>query len=185
MKNNPNFFSSQFKQINFLLNKIDFKKINQIVDLILSVKKNKRKVIIVGNGGSASTASHFSADLSVNGKIKTISFNEYNIITALSNDFGYEKWVEKCVEIYGKKKDVLILISCSGNSKNLVNANKLALKKGMKVITITGCSKKNKLNSNDKNLRVWIDSKEYNIIEIVHHTLLLTIIDNIIMKHKK
>ena len=54
----------------------------------------------------------------------------------------------------------------------------------MKVITITGCSKKNKLNSNNKNLRIWIDSKEYNVIEIVHHTLLLTIIDNI-MNHNK
>lgn len=184
MKNNFNFFSNQFKKINFLLNTIDFKKIKQIVDLILNVKKNKSKVIIVGNGGSASTASHFSTDLSVNGKIKTISFNEYNLITALSNDFGYEKWVEKCVEIYGKKKDLLIIISCSGNSKNLVRANKLALKKTMKVITITGCSKKNKLNSNNKNLRIWIDSKEYNVIEIVHHTLLLTIIDNI-MNHNK
>ena len=83
-----------------------------------------------------------------------------------------------------KKKDLLIIISCSGNSKNLVRANKLALKKTMKVITITGCSKKNKLNSNNKNLRIWIDSKEYNVIEIVHHTLLLTIIDNI-MNHNK
>ncbi len=184
MKNNLNFFSNQFKKINFLLCSIDLKKIKQIVDSILKVKKNKGKVIIVGNGGSASTASHFSVDLSVNGKIKTISFNEYNLITALSNDFGYEKWVEKSIEIYGKKMDLLILISCSGNSKNLVNANKLALKKGIKVITITGCSKKNKLNSNKKNLRIWIDSKDYNIIEIVHHTLLLTIIDNL-MKHNK
>jgi D-sedoheptulose 7-phosphate isomerase len=182
MKNNLNFFSNQFKQINYLLNSIDLKKIKQIVDFILKVKKNKSKVIIAGNGGSASTASHFSTDLSVNGKIKTISFNEYNLITALSNDFGYEKWIEKCIEIYGKKKDLLILVSCSGNSKNLVNANKQALKKGMKVITITACSKNNKLNSNPKNLRIWVNSKEYNIIEIVHHALLLTIIDNLMKK---
>ena len=161
MKNNLNFFSNQFKQINYLLNSIDLKKIKQIVDFILKVKKNKSKVIIAG---------------------KTISFNEYNLITALSNDFGYEKWIEKCIEIYGKKKDLLILVSCSGNSKNLVNANKQALKKGMKVITITACSKNNKLNSNPKNLRIWVNSKEYNIIEIVHHALLLTIIDNLMKK---
>ena len=171
------FFSNQFKKIHDHLLSVDEKKLKKICDLIKLTKKNNGKVIIAGNGGSAATASHFSADLSVNGKIKTVCFNEYNLITALSNDFGYEKWIKKCIEIYGKKKDLLILISCSGNSKNLINANIEAIQKGMKVITMTGCSKKNKLNLNSKNLRIWIDSKEYNVIEIVHHALLLSIID--------
>ena len=151
----------------------------KICKLIKITKKNNNKIIIAGNGGSSATASHFSADLSVNAKIKTINFNEYNLITALSNDFGYEKWIEKCLEIYGKKNDLLILISCSGNSKNLVRANLKALKKNIKVVTLTGCNKKNKLNSNKKNLNIWIDTKKYNVIETVHHALLLTIIDKL------
>ena len=66
---------------------------------------------LCGNGGSASIASHFSVDLSKNAKIKCINFNEANLLTCLSNDYGYEKWIEKALKIYGEQGDCLILIS--------------------------------------------------------------------------
>ena len=176
------FFLNQFKEINKHLINIEKSKLDLVSNLIIKTNKKKKNIFVVGNGGSAATASHFSSDLSINAKIKTINFNEYNLITALSNDFGYEKWVEKSLEIYAKNGDLLILISCSGDSPNLVYANKIAIKKKIKVITLTGCSKTNKLNSNPSNTKIWINSKKYNVIEIVHHTILLTIIDNIINK---
>ena len=177
MKNNLNFFSNQFKQINYLLNSIDLKKIKQIVDFILKVKKNKSKVIIAGNGGSASTASHFSTDLSVNGKIKTISFNEYNLITALSNDFGYENWVKKTLEFHADPKDLIIFISSSGESKNMINACKFSLKKKyFPIVTLTGFKKNNSLNKLG-HVNFWVNSKKYNHVENIHQFLLLSLTD--------
>ena len=92
---------------------------------------------------------------------------------------------KKSLEIYGSPEDLLILISCSGNSKNLINANAYAKSIGMKVATLTGCQKTNKLNSNKFNHSIWINSKDYNVIESIHHTILLTIVDSIKKKFKK
>ena len=77
---------------------------------------------------------------------------------------------------------MLILLSCSGNSKNLVNANLFAKKKGIKTITFTGCKKVNKLNKIKNSINLWIDSNKYNVIEIIHHMILLNIIDSLIKK---
>ena len=75
--------------------------------------------MIFGNGGSAAISSHVSIDLTKNAKIRTLNFNEADLITCFSNDFGYEKWVEKAVEYYHQKNDILILISSSGESRNV------------------------------------------------------------------
>ena len=131
--------------------------------LIVDTSNKGGKVIIVGNGGSATTASHVTVDLSLNSNIRSINFNEADLITCFANDFGYENWVKKSLEIYADPLDLLVLISCSGNSKNLVNANIFAKKKGLKVITLTGCKKNNKLNSMKNSLNIWINSKDYNI----------------------
>lgn len=177
-----NFFSKQFKEIYHHLSLVSDEKLNEICQIILKTKKNKGKIIIGGNGGSSATASHFSVDLSVNAGIKTINFNEYNLITALSNDFGYENWLSKCIEIHGNKNDLLILISCSGNSKNLIKAQQKAKKKKINVISLTGCKKNNKLNSSKNICKIWINSNKYNVIEIIHHTILLSIIDRLMKK---
>ena len=147
--------------------------------MILDTSDNGGKIIIVGNGGSAATASHVAVDLSLNSNVKAINFNEADLITCFANDFGYENWVKKSLEIYADPWDLLILISCSGNSKNLVNANLFAKKKGLKIVALTGCKKNNKLNSIKNNLNIWINSKEYNTIEIVHHSILLNIVDGL------
>ena len=107
------------------------------------------------------------------------------MITCFGNDYGYEKWVEKSLEFYADVGDTLILISCSGNSKNLVNAAKYALKKKINLVTMTGCKKNNGLNRINSKLRLWINSNSYNHIEILHHYVLLSITDKIILKKKK
>lgn len=75
---------------------------------------------------------------------------------------------------------MLILISCSGESLNLVKANEYALKNKINVVSLTGCKKSNSLNKKKNNLSLWIESNDYNHIEILHHTILLSVVDNII-----
>ena len=85
--------------------------------------------MIFGNGGSAAIASHVSVDLTKNANIRSVNFNEADLITCFSNDYGYERWVEKAIDFYADDKDVLILISSSGKSLNMINACKAAREK--------------------------------------------------------
>jgi D-sedoheptulose 7-phosphate isomerase len=180
-----NFYKKRFKLLNQLSNKLNTRDIEYLESMIIDTNEIGGKVILCGNGGSSATASHVSVDFTISTNIKAINFNEYNLITCFSNDFRYENWIKKSLEIYGSPKDLLILISCSGNSKNLINANNYAKNIGMKVATLTGCKKTNKLNSNKYNHSIWINSKDYNVVESIHHTILLTIVDSIKKKIKK
>jgi len=138
-----------------------------------------RKVIFAGNGGSAAMASHCSVDLTKAAGIRAINFNEADLITCFSNDFGYDDWVAKALQFYGDEGDCVVLISSSGNSMNLVNAAIEAKKLGMSVVTFTGFNKGNKLKQEGE-INLWVNSKAYNIIEMTHHIWLLAIVDVII-----
>ena len=142
-----------------------------------------KSIILLGNGGSASICSHVAVDLSQNAKVTAINFNESNLITCLSNDYGYAKWMEKALEIYHDSYDTVVILSCSGNSKNLVNAAKYALKNKLNLVTITSQTKNNKLKLiNKKGLNIWINTKSYNQAEIMFNSILLMIVDLIIGK---
>ena len=82
-------------------------------------------MIFIGNGASASLASHAATDFTKQAKIESIAFNDHNLITALANDYGYDNWVSKAIQYYVKPQDRVIFISVSGNSPNLVNGLKL------------------------------------------------------------
>jgi D-sedoheptulose 7-phosphate isomerase len=127
-------------------------------------------------------ASHISVDLTKNAGIRSINFNEPDLITCFANDYGYEHWLEKAVEFYGDKGDVFIGISSSGSSENILNGCRAALeKKFSKVITFSGMNFENPLRKlGDINL--WVNSKAYNHIENIHQFWLLAIVDVIIGK---
>ena len=167
-------FSSLVQPNDSLVNKII-----SVKEILLNAKKNNNKIMIFGNGGSAAIASHVSVDLTKNANIRCVNFNEADLITCFSNDYGYEKWIEKAVDFYADKNDTLVLISSSGKSKNMINACKAAKRKKIKVISLTGHSKNNPL-SKITNLSLWINSKAYNFIENTHQIWLLTICDLII-----
>ena len=163
-------------------NKDISEKIIKVKNILIETNKKNKKIMIFGNGGSAAIASHFSVDLTKNAKVRSINFNEADLITCFSNDYGYENWVAKAVEFYADEKDILILISSSGKSMNMINACKAAKnKKISKIITFTGHDKNNKL-SQLGDLNFWIDSKAYNFVENAHQVWLLTIVDLIIGK---
>ena len=149
--------------------------------LILDAKKSGNKLIFGGNGASASIASHASLDFTKQGGIRSVNFNEPTLITAFSNDFGYENWLKKAVEYYADVNDVLILISSSGNSSNIVKAAQYAKDSQIKVITFTGFEKNNPVKQIG-DINFWLNSKSYNIIEGIHQLWLLCICDLIIGK---
>ena len=152
--------------------------------ILLNVKKNNSKVMIFGNGGSAAIASHVSVDITKNAGIRCLNYNEADLITCFSNDYGFERWIEKAVDFYSDKNDVLILISSSGKSQNMINACKAAKNKKIStIITFTGHEKNNPL-SKLGDVNFWIDSKAYNFIENIHQLWLLTICDLIIGKRE-
>jgi D-sedoheptulose 7-phosphate isomerase len=154
-----------------------FDNLIKIKNLIIKVKKNNSKVLIFGNGGSAAIASHVSVDLTKNVKVKAMNFNEADLITCFSNDYGYEKWIEKTIEFYADKKDIIILISSSGKSKNMINACKVARRKKIeKIITLTGNKQNNPL-SKLGDINLWVDSNIYNHIENIHQIWLLSVCD--------
>ena len=153
-----------------------------VKDAIISAAGNGKKTIISGNGGSAAIASHFSVDLTKNAGIRCINFNEVDLITCFSNDYGYEHWVEKAVELYGDEGDLFVGISSSGSSENILNGCRAAQGKNFsKVITFSGMNSENPLREiGDINL--WVNSKAYNHIESIHQFWLLAVVDMIIGK---
>lgn len=179
-----NFINTYLKDISSLLNPNEelVKKIIDVKNILIGMKKNNSKAMIFGNGGSAAIASHFSVDLTKNAGIRCSNYNEADLITCFSNDYGYEKWVEKAVSFYADKNDVLILISSSGKSKNMINACKAARSVNIsKIITFTGHDKNNPL-SKLGDINFWVNSKAYNHVENVHQILLLMLVDLVIGK---
>jgi D-sedoheptulose 7-phosphate isomerase len=157
--------------------------LDEIKKSIIKCKKRAGVIYIIGNGGSSSTASHISVDLTKNAKINSKNFNESNLITCFSNDFGFENYVAKCIELNCYKKDLIIFLSCSGNSKNLLNAAKFCKKNKIKFITFTGRNYNNSLRRiNSKGLNIWVNSNAYNLIESIHFVYLASIVDSLIGK---
>ncbi len=177
MKKN-NFISNYINEFTQIINIVENKtdKIISICDLLKKMK-SQNTVHIFGNGGSATIASHFSMDLTNNTNIKCLAYNDPALITCYSNDFKYENWVSRSITKYGKKNDIVILISSSGKSKNMINAIKAARKKKFKsIISFTGFNKKNYLNKNS-DISLWVNSKKFNLIENSHQFYLLMIVD--------
>lgn len=174
--------SNYINHIAELTTELNKDKILELKKLILETKRKKGKVIIFGNGGSISTANHFSVDLTKNAKIKCISISNDNLITCFSNDYGFENWIKKSIEYFADRTDLIIFLSVSGESENILNAARYAMKRKIKIFSLTGHKKLNSLNKICKN-NIWINSMSYNAVEILHSIILLNIVDLIIGKN--
>lgn len=134
------------------------------------------KAIFVGNGGSASIASHMAIDFAKNAGIPAMAFNDGVTLTCLGNDLGYDQVFAKQVEMYGKPEDVLVAISSSGNSASILNAVAAARRIGMPVLTLSGFEAENRLRKlGDWNL--YVPSGEYGFVEIVHLAVIHAVLD--------
>ena len=151
----------------------------ELKDWLLEAQAKGKKAIFAGNGGSAAMASHCSVDFTKNAKIRCINFNEADLITCFANDYGYAWWLQKAIEHYADDGDLVVLISSSGKSPNMVNAARFSRERGLKVVTFTGFASDNPLKTLG-HLNVWVDSRAYNVIEMTHHIWLLAVCDLII-----
>ena len=122
-------FDQYKNSINSVLSSIDEDQLDGSINIINKTIKKRGRIYIVGNGGSSSIASHVSVDFAKVSKVPSSTFNNTNLITCFANDYGYENWVTEAIKAYMESKDMIILISSSGKSKNIVNAAKYCKKK--------------------------------------------------------
>ena len=120
--------------------------------------------------------SHVSVDFTKAAKIRAINFNEADLITCFSNDYGYEQWVVEALKSYADPSDLVMLVSSSGASPNIVNAAKYARKTNLDLITFTGFRRDNELKRLGS-VNFWANSISYNVVEMVHHIWMLALVD--------
>lgn len=158
-----------------------FTQLIELKTLLTAAREGGNKVVIAGNGGSAAIASHCAVDFTKNAGIRCINFNEADLITCFANDFGYEHWLQKALEFYVDDGDVIILVSSSGKSANMVRAAEYARARGLKLVTLTGFATNNPLRALGQ-LNFWVNSRAYNVVEMTHQIWLLAVCDLIIGK---
>jgi|SRR5262245_9240097 len=134
------------------------------------------KLIFVGNGGSAAIASHMATDYSKNGNLRALAMNDGSMVTCLGNDYGYDQVFAKQIEFHGHAGDLLVAISSSGRSPNILNAVVAARKIGCTVVTLSGFSTDNPLRAQG-DLNFFVRSRFYGFVEIAHLTLCHAILD--------
>ena len=152
--------------------------IGALVELFLSVRAEKGCAFFIGNGGSAGIAMHMTADFFKNGQMRTHGMYDPATLTCLANDFGYEHCFSRQIEWLANAGDVLVAISSSGESANILNAAKTARDKNCRIVTLTGFKPTNTLRRmGDVNIHV--PCAEYGIVESIHNLILQQVVDEI------
>lgn len=137
------------------------------------------KIIFIGNGGSAAIASHMAIDFWKNGGMRAISFNDGPLLTCIGNDYGYKYVFEKPIGMFADPGDVLVAISSSGRSENILLGVKAAQLKGCSVITLSGFDENNPLSFQGE-CNFYVSSKSYGHVEVIHHSICHCILDTIL-----
>jgi len=125
------------------------------------------KLMFIGNGGSSTIASHMAEDYTKAGGIRTLAFNDPAFLTCLGNDLGFDQIFAKQIEMFAQPGDMLVAISSSGNSQNILNGVLAAKKRGCWVMTLSGFTPDNLLR-NLGDINVYVPSSEYGFVEITH-----------------
>ena len=153
---------------------------DQAIDMALFLLQQVTKVggivYVIGNGGSAGIASHFCTDLLRTLEIAAATFSDSNILTCFANDFGYENVYKLPLLRNLRSQDLLVAISSSGKSVNIVEAVKVAKEMKIPSICLSGFSPDNPLRALG-DLNFWLDSDDYGLVETGHFFLLHTIVD--------
>jgi D-sedoheptulose 7-phosphate isomerase len=155
---------------------LDFKQAIELAKEVFSFRETGNKVIFMGNGASYTIANHAALDYMGQTGVITMAAADPAVLTAFSNDFGYDEALKRFVQINYKEGDILVCISSSGNSPNVVKAAEYVKSVGGKVIGFTGFDRDNKLSKIvDQNF--WVGSRHYNVVESIHNLWLAMICD--------
>lgn len=140
------------------------------------VAKGTGKVMFVGNGGSAGIAGHLAIDFAKNGGVRSVTFNDASSLTCLGNDLGYDQVFAKQIEMQAFPGDMLVAISSSGASKNILNAARAAADLKCEIVTLSGFSDENPLRRMG-DINFFVGSGVYGFVETGHQAILHAILD--------
>lgn len=140
--------------------------------------KSAKRLFFIGNGGSNSICSHMMEDYAKIAGFPTFAFSDAALITCYANDYGYERAIAEWLKIHFQQDDLLVAISSSGNSPNILNGVEVANERGGKVITLSGFKPDNKLRQAG-NINIYTGIESYGIVECLHQTLLHIILDEL------
>lgn len=155
--------------------------IDLVINMVLDCQKKGKKLMFIGNGASASIASHMSVDSWKNAGVKALSFNDGALLTCIGNDYGYEHTFEKPIEMFAEPGDILFAISSSGKSKNILNGAQKAKALGCSVVTLSGFSENNPLRPLGK-INFYVPVSSYGPVEILHHAICHCVVDCVIFR---
>jgi len=150
-------------------------KLNSLKTII----NNTSEIIILGNGGSNAISSHIAEDYTKALGKRAICFSDAARLTCYANDYGYENAFEQFLKEFSSNSTLVILISSSGNSKNILKCAEYCKYNKIKFIILTGFNKDNKLKNNYEQhslLSFWVDSNDYGIVECIHEIILHSVI---------
>lgn len=150
--------------------------ISLLVDMFTAHKEKQRQLFFIGNGGSSAIASHMTADFMKNGGMITYSLYDNAVTTCMGNDYGYEYIFSKPMEFLVREGDLVVAISSSGNSHNIINAIETAKMKKATVITFTGFKSDNRARQMG-DINVYVPCEKYGIVESIHNLILQQIVD--------
>lgn len=140
-------------------------------DWAIELRKKRNVCYLIGNGASASIASHMACDLAKNALLHTQVFSDLSLVTAMGNDLGYDFVYSEPLKARGEKGDLLVAISSSGESQNILNAVSTASKLGIKVVTLSAMNKNNRLRASG-DINIHIEAQDYGHAETCHAAIL-------------
>ena len=150
--------------------------VEKIVELLKAVQQQNKKVMMIGNGGSAGICSHMAVDYWKNGKIRATAFNDTSLLTCLSNDIGFEEVFSKSIEMFADAGDVTFCISSSGKSKNILNGADVSGNKKCITVTFSGFEENNPLRKMG-DFNFYVPAFSYGFVEILHNLIIHNILD--------
>ncbi|MBI1202281.1 MAG: SIS domain-containing protein [Rhodopseudomonas sp.] len=157
-----------------LLQALDIDAVGRFIETLIDARSRGARIFFCGNGGSAATASHFANDIAIGTRtphkpFKAISLTDNNaVMTAIANDFGYDELFTKQLEILMEPGDIVVAISASGNSPNVVKAIELAKSRGNKTVVLTGFDGGKMRQIADLAVHIQTAKGEYGPVEDMH-----------------
>ena len=150
--------------------------IKLLLEVFTTHKRKRSQLFFVGNGGSSAIASHMTADFMKNGGMNTYSLYDNAVTTCMGNDYGYEYIFSRPMEFLVREGDLVVAISSSGNSENIVNAIESARIKKATVITLTGFQPQNRAKQMG-DINVYVPCEKYGMVESIHNLILQQVAD--------
>lgn len=156
------------------LDQIDLQDLTRLNDTVRAADN----IIILGNGGSNAISAHIAQDYSSQLKIKTLCFADSPRLSCYANDFGWEQAYVKFIEQFANKNTLVILMSSSGESKNILNAAEYCAEHKLKIVTLSGFNADNQLKTQfeSSSLHFYVNSNDYGVVECLHQLILHSIL---------